>query len=111
MPIANCFVRDGVAKGAQVEGLTRLWAEESDISNEHMTINVLDAVRQNGAAYDIMAFLYLPSLWSSEDVRRLQVGLANALARGFGVGPAGVQVITSLVESGHVVENGETQEW
>jgi hypothetical protein len=111
VPIANCFVRGGVATGAGVEGLTGLWAEESGIGDEHMTVNVLVGTGQSGAAYAILAFLYLPSLWKLEDVRRLQVGLARALARGFALDPADVQVITSIVESGHVVENGETQEW
>jgi hypothetical protein len=58
-----------------------------------------------------MAFLYLPSLWSSEQVRVLQTELARALGRGFGLAPAEVQVITSIVESGQVVEGGETQDW
>ena len=111
MPIANCFVREGVATGAEIQRLAGVWAEESGISDEHMTINVLEGTRQNGACYGVMAFLYLPSLWSCEHVRRLQVGLASALARGFAVDPVEVQVITSIVESGHVVENGETQEW
>jgi hypothetical protein len=50
-------------------------------------------------------------LWSSEQVRQLQVGLARALGRSFAVAPAEVQVITSIVESGQVVEGGETQDW
>ena len=111
MPIANCFLRDGVTTGTEIQRLTRLWAEESGISDEHMTINVIAGTLQNGAGYRVMAFLYLPSLWSSEDVRRLQVGLATALAKGFEVDAVEVQVITLIVESGHVVENGETQEW
>jgi hypothetical protein len=44
-------------------------------------------------------------------VRRLQVGLASALGRGFAVAPAEVQVITSIVEWGRVVEDGKTQDW
>ena len=111
MPIANCFVRDGVTSGADVQGLTGVWAEESGIGDEHMTINLIAGTLQDGAAYGITAFLYLPSLWSADHVRQLQVGLASALARGFAVDPVEVQVITSIVESGHVVQNGQTQEW
>lgn len=111
MPIANCFVRAGVPAAAEIHGLTCLWAQESCISDDHMTINMAAGTRQDGAPYSIVAFLYLPSSWSSEDVGRLQVGLARALAKAFALDPADVQVITSIVESGHVVENGETQEW
>ena len=111
MPIANCFVRDDVPTGPEIERLPRIWAEESGISAEHMTINVVAGTRQIGAAYGITALLYLPSLWSSAHARRLQVGLAKALGRGFSLDGSEVQVITSIVDSGHVVENGETQEW
>ena len=111
MPIATCFIRGGLTAPVETRGLTALWAEESGVSDEHMTINVVASIAQDGAPYGVMAFLYLPSLWSSEDVRRLQVGLARALGRGFAVDPAEVQVITSIVESGHVVEKGEIQAW
>jgi hypothetical protein len=111
VPIATCFIRDGLITPVEVAGLTGLWAEDSGVSEEHMTVNLVAGTRQEGAPYAIMAFLYLPSLWSSEDVGRLQVGLAKALCRGFAVDPADVQVITSIVASGHVVEDGDTQRW
>jgi hypothetical protein len=111
VPIANCFVHDDVPPELEIDALTTLWSEEAGVGSEQMTINVIASTRQTGAAYRVMAFLYLPSLWSSEQVRQLQGGLARALGRGFGVAPAEVQVITSIVESGHVVEAGETQTW
>jgi hypothetical protein len=111
VPIANCFVHDDVPPGLEIDALTALWSEESGVGSGQMTINVIAGTRQTGAPYRVMAFLYLPSLWSSEQLRQLQVGLARALGRGFAVAPAEVQVITSIVESGHVVEAGETQNW
>jgi hypothetical protein len=111
VPIANCFVHDEVSADFEVDALTALWSEESGIGSEHMTINLIAGARQAGAPYGVMAFLYLPSLWSSEQVRRLQEGLARALARGFAIAASEIQVITSIVESGYVVEGGETQDW
>jgi hypothetical protein len=111
VPIANCFVHDQLTPELELDALTRLWSQESGVGREQMTINVIAGTRQTGAPYRVMAFLYLPSLWSSEQVRQLQVGLARALARGLAVTPAEVQVITSIVESGHVVEGGEAQDW
>ena len=111
MPIANCFVRDDVPPPSEIERLTTLWSEESGVGAEQMTINVIGGTRQSGAAYRVMAFLYLPSLWSSQQVHQLQAGLARALGRGFTVAPAEVHVITFMVESGHVVEGGQTQDW
>jgi hypothetical protein len=111
VPIANCFLRGGFPLELEIDGLTALWSEESGVGSEQMTVNVIPDVRQTGTPYRVMAFLYVPSLWSAEQVRRLQVGLASALVRRFAVAPAEVQVITSIVESGHVVEDGETQDW
>ena len=95
----------------ELDALTVLWSEESGVGSEHMTINVISGARQTGAPYRVMAFIYLPSLWTSEQVGRLQVGLARALARGFAGAPGEVLVVTSIIESGHVVEGGETKAW
>lgn len=76
-----------------------------------MTINLVAGTQQTGAAYRVMAILYLPSLWNAAHVRGLQIGLARALSSGLALPPAEVHVITTVVESGHVVEHGETQEW
>jgi hypothetical protein len=111
MPIANCFVGKDVFERADIEGLAPLWAEGSGVGAEHMTIDVVSRSFQEGAGYEVMAFLFLPSLWAPEDVRRLQLGLASALRRAFEVPAAEVQVLTSIVESGHVVEKGEIVEW
>lgn len=111
MPIANCLVRDELPAEFEIDTLTSLWSEESGVGSEQMTINVIAGTLQTGAPYRVMALLYLPSLWSVDEVRRLQVGLARALGRAFAVAPDEVQVITSIVESGHVVERGETQDW
>lgn len=110
MPIANCFVRDDVADPAQVAELAVRWSEESGIDGEHMTVN-LARVTQAGAPYRVMAFLHLPSLWNAEQIDRLQLGLARALADYFGLPASEVHVITSIVQPGHVVEEGETQRW
>ena len=58
-----------------------------------------------------MAFLYLPSLWRPDQVRDLQVGFATAICGHLDLAPPEVHVITTRVESGHVVEDGEVQEW
>ncbi len=111
MPIANCFIRGELPADSEIEGVTALWSEESSVGEEHLTINVIAGTRQDGAAYKLMGVLYLPSSWSVEQVRRLQLGLVRSLCRRFALPPAEVHVITSIVGSGHVVESGETQEW
>ena len=112
MPIANCFVakrRYQDAKGSQP--LVDLWALESGKTSEHMTVNIIACTEQQCVAYEVMANLFLPSLWSKRDVNLLQTGLAKALAQYFNVTANGVHVITYMVDSGLVVENGALVEW
>lgn len=111
MPIADCFFIGELPADADLDGLVALWSEESDVGPEEMTINLIAGAQQGGSSYRLMALLFLPSVWSPEAVGRLQRGLAAALSRGLGLSPADVHVITSIVDSGHVVENGGTQEW
>jgi hypothetical protein len=110
MPIANCFVRDDGSTALDPEAVIRAWVAASGIETDEMTVNV-SAVEQGGKAYAVMAWLYLPSLWSGDDVIALSEGLASALASGAEVESSAVQVITTTVESGAVVESGEIMRW
>ena len=65
MPIANCVViRRNFQEVMSSETLIELWAAASGTSSEHMTVNIIESSNQQGNTYDIMATLYLPSLWS-----------------------------------------------
>lgn len=112
MPIANCIVSPSrCSQAGDADGLVVLWARESGKSPEHMTVNIVERRAQVGSAYEVMATLWLPSLWSQADVDSLQVGLARALAAHFGVGLGSVHIITRIIEPGLVVEDGETLSW
>jgi hypothetical protein len=112
MPVANCFVqKDCYKKVSSSESLIELWTAESGLSSEHMTANIIQLTEQRGNAYNIMAVLYLPSMWSEQDVNLLQTGLAYALTRYFNVDINTVHVITHILESGMVVEKGEVLKW
>ncbi len=112
MPVANCLVQKGCyQKVRSSESLIELWAAESGLSSEHMTVNITQCLEQRGNAYNIMAVLYLPSMWSKQDINLLQTGLAYALTRYFNIDINTVHVMTHIVESGMVVEKGEIVEW
>lgn len=112
MPIANCIISPELtATLEQPQSLIELWSGHSGQSSEHMTVNLISSIAQVGAGYKIMAFLYLPSLWSDKAVSQLQIGLARSLAEGFACDLSSVQIITTMVNSGFVVENGEQIEW
>lgn len=109
MPIANCIV--SVDKIGDVDLLVARWAQESGESTAPMTVNIIRAAAQGGQRYAVMATLYLPSCWSPASVSALQLGLARALAAHFAVAASAVQVISHILPSGRVVENGEEVRW
>lgn len=110
MPIANCFVSNDSPLAVDPEAVVEAWVAASGVETEEMTLNI-SAVDQGGKAYAVMAWLYLPSLWSEHHVIALSEGLAAALAGEAGVEPSAVQVITEIVESGAVVESGKIIRW
>ncbi|VUD58532.1 hypothetical protein TDB9533_02446 [Thalassocella blandensis] len=109
MPIANCIVSPECKLGDK--DLIQLWSEASGISASEMTVNLTESLYQHGKPYKIMSVLYLPSIWSSSHVSQLQTSLAKALATCFSIPINEVHIITTIVESGHVVEAGEVQAW
>ena len=112
MPIANCIMAPALAGGAPSgKDLISRWAEKSGTTADHMTINLIYASAQYGAAYSVMADLQLPDLWPGRKCRKLQEGLAFALAETFGLELSEIHVVTHMVSSGHVVENGRTESW
>ncbi|OEY65927.1 hypothetical protein [Marinobacter sp. X15-166B] len=112
MPIAVCSVsRACFDRRARHHDPVQLWSQLSGQSANQMTINVACTEECYGRSYDVLSRLLLPDVWSAEDVATLQVSLATALATYFQVPIDGVVVVTSLVRTGHVVENGELQRW
>jgi hypothetical protein len=109
MPIANCLVAS-VPNDLDTSQIVAAWSNRSRIDSDEMTINLLEAL-QAGKPYAVMAWLYLPSVWPDDAVTALSEGLAAALADAFVVEPSSVQVVTSIVASGLVVEGGETVHW
>lgn len=108
MPIANCLFASEV--DPHPERIVTAWSHHSGIDPVEMTVNVVQ-VHQGGKEYAVIASLYLPSLWSGEEAVRLSEGLAAALADVAQVEPSSVQVLTSILTSGSVVEDGTTLRW
>lgn len=109
MPIAHCLV-DKNCVLPQVD-IISLWAEESGVASEHLTLTFNEMNAQYGNHYSIMANLYLPSLWSAEKVDKIQLGLSQSLIRSFELSAEQVFVMTQVIKSGHVIENGNIQYW
>ena len=109
MPIANCFFASA-REHPHAETIVTAWSDRSGIDAAEMTVNVVPA-HQGGKQYAVMAWLYLPSLWSEQEVVALSEGLAAALADVSHIEPSSIQVITSVVTSGAVVDAGKTLRW
>ncbi len=109
MPIANCVITQDCT--ASSKNLIEIWANESGIPSEHMTINTVTSSEQLGNKYKIMATLMLPSLWSVSDISSLQMGLAKALSQYYEQAMNEVHVVTTIVTSGLVVESGQEVNW
>ncbi len=109
MPIANCFVAPSLDE-PDPERIVAAWVARAGIGAEEMTVNVLRGA-QGGKKYAVMAWLYLPSIWSEREVTVLSEGLAAALCDVCGVASTTVQVVTCVVSSGSVVESGTTLHW
>lgn len=109
MPIAHVILRQDCPEGRG--DVIALWSQASEQAEEHMTINFLRSEQQCGTGSKAMATLLLPSLWSLPNRVRLQEGLAKALAQYFQLSIDQVHVVSHVLESGCVVENGTTLTW
>ncbi|NOI29258.1 hypothetical protein [Vibrio coralliilyticus] len=111
MPIAHCTISpDLISKAETVEVIER-WGSFSEQPTTDMTINFVLAEQQEGRPYQIIANFFLPSVWSEKSVSALQLGLAKALSENFSVEPKNVLVMTTILSSGFVVENGREVTW
>lgn len=112
MPIANCAVSKNLEEKVSTnEDLIDIWSKEAGTESNEMTISIAYCDEVKGKQYDVISHLYLPSIWSEEKRRKIEIGLAIALSRYFQIPINNVIVILSIVQSGQVVENGKVIEW
>lgn len=109
MPIAQCML----SKTCKMEqgDLIALWSQYSNVPEEHLTINLFHTHEQLGHLYPIMVNLQLPSLWSKDKIFDIQLGLLRALIECFSLQKGDVHIVSTIIESGMVVENGNVLYW
>lgn len=111
MPIANCYIKERLGKQLNFDQLAIDWASELEIDKKEITMNVISSFQQYGAQYAVMVNLFLPSLWSSNDVEKIQQTLARLLSRYLDINLTEVFIMTTILESGHVLSNGQIEKW
>ena len=110
MPIAYCFVKEKLLPEVSIDQIVNALATEAAMNPNDITVNLV-AVQQVGNPYPVMINLYLPAVSSAEDVQNIQLALHKVVTDHFQVLNNEVFIMTSLIQSGHVVENGRTMEW
>ena len=111
MPIAHCLVKDFVILPHEWDDVVTDLAEKAKLNKTDITLNVIANTHQFGNHYKIMVNLYLPTLWTSMDVELIQTSLLQAFIENLKLNPSEIFILTSLIESGHVVENGKIVWW
>lgn len=110
MPIANCYVQIEVSK-PQLEILTKEWAEAIEVDLKDICLSFVKVSLQSGHNYKVMVNLFLPTLWDSKSIERIQLSLDSLLKKHLRLGSDDVFMITHVVQSGNVVERGKLIKW
>jgi hypothetical protein len=58
-----------------------------------------------------MVNLYLPDFWTPDEVKDIQAGLLETVCKCLHVKRERVFIVTTLITSGHVVEDGKIVSW
>jgi hypothetical protein len=111
MPIANCLVRHRKITPEEIQKLAEEWALEIGVDAKDVCLTFIPNVIQGGQQYEALVNLYLPSLWSDADIRHIQTSLSTLLTKFLNTERSAVFIITSIVQSGHVIENGDVVDW
>ena len=111
MPIANCFIKEKKIARQNIQDLAEKWASEVKVDVKDICLTFIPDCIQAGQQYKVLVNLYLPSLWSKDQVKHIQKSLLGILCGFFNVDASKVFIMTSNIQSGHVVENGEIVKW
>jgi hypothetical protein len=110
MPIATCFLNPKIDIN-QISGLVTEWAGILEVEERDICINVITNFHQFGRDYEILVHLSLPSVWKEREIREIQTSLLGLLSRYCRVAPEKIFIMTNIIHSGHVVDDGEIVTW
>jgi translation elongation factor EF-1alpha len=111
MPIANCYINQISVSTQQLETLTKEWANSIDVDLKDICLSFINVSNQTGQNYNVMVNLFLPTIWDKSSIERIQINLDKALKKNLNLKNKDVFIITSIVQSGNVVENGQVVNW
>ena len=110
MPIANCIVKKKYSSNI-LKLIPKELATDLNIDIKDITINFIESFFQAGNPYEIMIFLKLPSIWEDKDIKRIEKGFVSIFSKIINISVQDIFLITEIIQSGHVVDNGEIEYW
>lgn len=111
MPVLNLYASNISTTQEQLDNIVFEWANEIAVNIKDISIALIEAKIQAGNKYKIIANLYLPSLWNGEDISHIQLSLSRLIIKHLNLTLKDVFIMTSIIQSGNVVENGKTIKW
>ncbi|MEQ8475359.1 hypothetical protein [Fulvivirga sp.] len=111
MPIANCYINTKIPAKTDFNSIVAEWSDKIGASPNDVTINVFTDFVQYGNKDAVMVNLFLPSLWSKQEIENIQSSLSGLLEKHLGIEPDQVFIMTSIIQSGHVFSDGKTENW
>lgn len=111
MPIANCYINTEKPTNTDFNNLVLEWSAKIGASPADITINVFTNFAQYGNKDGAMVHLFLPSLWSRRDVENIQSSLSGLLEKYLRISNDQVFIMTTIIESGNVFSDGQTETW
>jgi hypothetical protein len=111
MPIGNCYINQISVSKQQLETVTKEWAETIEVELKDICLSFIEVSNQTGQNYKVMVNLFLPTLWDKSSIKRVQLSLDKLLKKHLKLGNEDVFIITTAVQSGNVIENGQIVNW
>ncbi|HMO60790.1 MAG TPA: hypothetical protein PKC39_05280 [Ferruginibacter sp.] len=111
MPIANCYLNNCSITNTKADAIANEWAGIINVDIKDVCLSFINIQYQAGRQYRCLSRLYLPSLWQQQQVEKIQMSLQQVLTRHLELKPAEIFIITSIINSGHVVEDGKIIHW
>ncbi len=111
MPIAVCYLRNKKPIKDELDALAKKWADKINVHIRDISLTAISDFVQAGEQYSAMIHLFLPSLWPEDDIGNIQRTLCEVFREYLNADASEIFILTSIIGSGHVLENGEVAQW
>lgn len=110
MPVAVCYCKTLISTD-DLEKIVDDWAELTGVSREEVSITIVNDFIRAGKQYSVVANLFLPSLWKKNEVIMIEKGFLKLLSKYMQIKKEEVFIMTIILPSQHVIDNGDVVSW